>query len=97
MRYGASVRTPERALRIAPQNGKLEIQLEHGRVTALQIVLAGGSWSGHTLPGLGYATGHFRNGVLLAPLTGRVVADLVLENREDEVLRTTSPQRFGEY
>jgi glycine oxidase len=204
-RHGASVRTPERALRIAPHNGELEIQLEHGRVTAPQIVLAAGSWSGqieisgvpalpvrpvrgqllqlasngpplaritwgsrcylvpsgagsllagatveeagfdervtvagvrdlldaasdlvphlwqdtfvgarvglrpatpdelpfmgrsHKLPGLVYATGHFRHGVLLAPLTGRVVADLVLENREDEVLRTTSPQRFGEY
>ena len=51
----------------------------------------------HKLSGRVYTTGHFRNGVLLAPLTGRVVADLVLENREDEVLRTTSPQRFGEY
>ncbi|MSO56572.1 MAG: glycine oxidase ThiO [Acidobacteria bacterium] len=49
------------------------------------------------LPGLVYATGHFRNGVLLAPLTGRVVADLMLENREDEVLGSTSPQRFGEF
>jgi glycine oxidase len=49
------------------------------------------------VPGLVYATGHFRNGVLLAPLTARVVADLVLENREDRVLHTTSPQRFGEY
>jgi glycine oxidase len=49
------------------------------------------------LPGLVYATGHFRNGILLAPLTARVVADLILENREDEVLETTSPQRFGEY
>jgi glycine oxidase len=49
------------------------------------------------VPGLVYATAHFRNGVLLAPLTARVVADLVLENREDGVLCTTSPQRFGEY
>jgi glycine oxidase len=49
------------------------------------------------VPGLVYATGHFRNGVLLAPLTAWVVADLVLENREDGVLCTTSPQRFGEY
>jgi glycine oxidase len=49
------------------------------------------------LPGLFYATGHFRNGILLAPLTGRVLADLVLDNREDSVLGATSPQRFGEY
>jgi glycine oxidase len=51
----------------------------------------------HVIPGLVYATGHFRNGVLLAPLTARVVADLVLDGSEDEVLATTSPQRFGEY
>lgn len=49
------------------------------------------------MPGLVYATGHFRNGILLAPLTARVVADLVLENREDPLLADTSPQRFGEY
>ena len=28
-------------------------------------------------PSLVYATGHFRNGILLAPLTGRLVADLI--------------------
>ena len=48
-------------------------------------------------PGLFYATGHFRNGILLAPLTGRLLADLVLENREDPVFAAASPQRFGEY
>ena len=48
-------------------------------------------------PGLFYATGHFRSGILLAPLTGRVMADLVLDNREDPVLADASPQRFGEY
>jgi glycine oxidase len=49
------------------------------------------------VPGLVYATGHFRNGILLAPITARVVTDLVLENREDPLLAETSPQRFGEY
>jgi glycine/D-amino acid oxidase-like deaminating enzyme len=49
------------------------------------------------MPGLVYATGHYRNGVLLAPLTARMVADLVLENREDPLLDGTRPQRFGEY
>jgi glycine oxidase len=28
-------------------------------------------------PAIVYATGHFRNGVLLAPLTAKVVADLI--------------------
>jgi glycine oxidase len=49
------------------------------------------------IPGLVYATGHYRNGVLLAPWTARAVADLVLDNREDPLLAITSPQRFGEY
>ena len=49
------------------------------------------------IPGVVYATGHFRNGILLAPLTARLVADLVLDNREDPLLADTSPQRFGEY
>jgi glycine oxidase len=49
------------------------------------------------MPGLVYATGHFRNGILLAPLTARMVADLVLEDREDPLLKMTSPQRFGEH
>jgi glycine oxidase len=49
------------------------------------------------MPGLFYATGHFRNGILLAPLTARIVADLVLDNREDAAFAATSPQRFGEY
>jgi glycine oxidase len=47
------------------------------------------------LPGLTYATGHFRNGVLLAPLTARLVADMVLEDRYDALLERTAPGRFG--
>jgi glycine oxidase len=49
------------------------------------------------MPGLVYATGHYRNGVLLAPLTARAVADLVLDNRDDPLLTAASPQRLGEY
>jgi glycine oxidase len=49
------------------------------------------------VPGLVYATGHYRNGVLLAPLTACAVADLVLDNREDPLLTAAAPQRFGEY
>ena len=49
------------------------------------------------MPGLIYATAHYRNGVLLAPLTARAVADLVLDNREDPLLAAASPQRFGEF
>lgn len=49
------------------------------------------------VPGLVYATGHYRNGVLLAPLTARAVADLILDNRDDPLLAAATPQRFGEY
>jgi len=48
-----------------------------------------------TMPRVFYATGHYRNGVLLAPLTAALVADLVLDGREGEALGTVSPTRFG--
>jgi len=48
------------------------------------------------LPNLMYATGHYRNGVLLAPLTAQLVADAMLDNRIDPLLGPVSPSRFGE-
>ena len=47
------------------------------------------------LPNLMYATGHYRNGVLLAPLTAKLVADAILDNKQDPMLEATRPQRFG--
>jgi glycine oxidase len=41
------------------------------------------------------AAGHYRNGVLLAPLTARVVADWVLDGRRDEAIEVTTPARFA--
>jgi glycine oxidase ThiO len=41
-----------------------------------------------------YATGHFRNGVLLAPLTARLLADLIVDNTADPLLRVTSVERY---
>ena len=41
-----------------------------------------------------YATGHYRNGILLAPLTAQLVADYVLENRLDPALEILRPSRF---
>jgi len=49
------------------------------------------------LPRLIYASGHFRNGILLAPLTATVVGDLQVDGRRDPALEVTSPARFGEY
>ena len=46
-------------------------------------------------PRVMYATGHYRNGVLLAPLTAQLVADAMLDNRIDPLLETVGPARFG--
>jgi glycine oxidase len=40
-----------------------------------------------------YAIGHYRNGVLLAPLTAELVSDLVLDGRSDPLLAPLSPAR----
>lgn len=48
------------------------------------------------MPNLMYATGHYRNGILLAPLTATLVADAMLDNRIDPMLAQTSPRRFGD-
>lgn len=42
-----------------------------------------------------YATGHYRNGILLAPLTARIVGDLLVDRRSDAALAWTDPSRFG--
>ena len=49
-----------------------------------------------SVPNLVYATGHYRNGVLLSPLTARLVADLVLSGKEDPLLEAVDPGRFGD-
>ncbi len=46
-------------------------------------------------PSLMYATGHYRNGVLLAPLTASLVADAMLDKRVDAALHGVRPSRFG--
>jgi glycine oxidase len=48
-----------------------------------------------TMPHVFYAIGHYRNGVLLAPLTAALIADLVLDGRERPELSDVRPDRFG--
>lgn len=48
-----------------------------------------------TMPHVYFASGHYRNGVLLAPLTAELVADLVLEDRSGAELSGLHPARFG--
>jgi glycine oxidase len=40
------------------------------------------------------ATGHFRNGVLLAPVTAKLVAGAIIDGIVDPILASTSPDRF---
>jgi glycine oxidase len=46
------------------------------------------------LEGLTWATGHHRNGILLAPLTAALVVDLAADGRRDELLAACAPLRF---
>lgn len=47
------------------------------------------------VPGLVYATAHYRNGVLLTPLTVQLVRDLVFDRGADPALRDLDPARHG--
>ena len=42
--------------------------------------------------GLFVASGHFRNGILLAPITAQIMADLIVDGRSTELARAFSPQ-----
>jgi glycine oxidase len=68
------------------------------------------SWAGlrpraaDTLPVLGpcaeiagvfYATGHYRNGILLAPVTGELIARAIVDGEFPQSLSIFSPDRFG--
>jgi len=60
--------------------------------TSDQLPIVGAS---SKMRGVYYATGHYRNGVLLAPLTAGLLADLILDGREGEGLALMRPARFG--
>ena len=65
--------------------------LRPGTPDALPLI----GWS-DAMPNVMYATGHFRNGVLLCPITAQLVADAVLDGVLDPALAATRPQRFGD-
>jgi glycine oxidase len=83
--------------------------MAYGYVPALRRAEVASAWAGlrpgspDGLPVIGrvpgkdnayVATGHFRNGILLAPITGALVADLALDGRVDERLVPFGPGRF---
>lgn len=49
------------------------------------------------VPGLVYATAHYRNGVLLAPLTAALVKEVVFKSASDPALVSLAPGRHGNF
>jgi len=47
------------------------------------------------VPGIFVASGHFRNGILLAPITAQIVADLVTGKAMSTNISAFSPERFA--
>ena len=44
--------------------------------------------------GLVYATGHYRNGILLAPISAQAITDLIIEGKMDSIVRPFGFERF---
>jgi glycine oxidase len=100
---GFRFRTTQRGL-AQVRRGAFELvpQLRHAREQFTWAGLRPGSPDG--LPMLGalpgwenvtVATGHFRNGILLAPITGELIADAVVNGRAPEALAPFDPGRFS--
>jgi glycine oxidase len=49
-----------------------------------------------TIENLVFATGHFRNGILLAPVTAEIISDLILKRTTSRSLEACRPTRFRE-
>ena len=69
---------------------EVRVGLRPGSPDALPVV-----GQSAVLPGLVYATGHYRNGVLLAPLTAALVKNIVLGSNDDAALPLVTPSRLG--
>ncbi len=63
--------------------------LRPGTPDAMPMIGRLGEWRG-----LSIATGHFRNGILLAPITGELIADLLLRSQPRLPLAAFDPTRF---
>jgi glycine oxidase len=78
---------------------KLVPELTRARVTSSWAGLRPGSPDnlpllGQTDPGIFMASGHFRNGILLAPITARIMAALVMGESGGIDISAFSPDRF---
>lgn len=72
----------------------LEVRVGLRPATLDDLPIVGAS---RRVEGLIYATGHYRNGALLTPLTADAVADLAGGTPLDPLWAPCDPQRFGSY
>ena len=47
------------------------------------------------IEGLFYATGHYRNGILLAPITGELIAEAIVNKSVSPLITPFTPERFS--
>lgn len=85
----------ERAQEILPGFGELAIRetwsgLRPRAADGLPVIGADDS-----VVGLVYATGHYRNGILLTPITAKAISELVLKGESSVQLSPFNPQRFA--
>jgi glycine oxidase len=100
---GFRKRTTTRALAgLRAMAARLVPALRHAEVASSWAGLRPGSPDG--MPVIGrmpgwenvyVATGHFRNGILLAPVTGKLVTQLLLESGTEMPLEAFGPERLG--
>jgi glycine oxidase len=84
----------EAAWEVLPEVGELELVEAHAGLrpgTPDNGAVVGPG----ELDGLVWATGHWRNGVLLAPITGDAVAELLAEGSVPDEIAPLSPARFA--
>lgn len=83
------------ALEISPQIGALPMRESWAgfRPRAADGLPVLGQYA--EIGGLFYATGHYRNGILLAPLTGELLAAAIVDQLASKELNYFSPNRFG--
>jgi glycine oxidase len=85
----------EAAWEVLPEVGELELVEAHAGLrpgTPDNGAVVGPG----ELDGLVWATGHWRNGVLLAPITGDAVAEVLAGGSVPDEIAPLSPERFGQ-
>lgn len=84
----------ETSVEIAPNLANLEIHEKWAGLRPLAIDELPVLGSFPALENLFMATAHYRNGILLAPLTASIMADKIADNTESSYLEVFSPHRF---